>query len=737
MVELIFYTGALYFSLFFLGFGITTLILPKNLSKFSLWLSPATLVVFLSVFLTILSLVGIPLKYVTPVIFVLLTLTTIYSYLFKNNRLKINYLIDGLLFIVILTSIFINLAPLRHARFLTSVSLGNTDALVYASVPDYLVGRSIADNLLIKPEKVNDDPTGIMNMIVSGFRWGSPAVIAFFESLLSLQGYQIAYIFPVIIFALTIPLGYILFSLFYRPSHYGALIIAFMTAFNADLLYMLYHNFTGQVFFWLLQSYLYVFVIAHFKLLSTDKTYKSVNEILIGIIIASVFLSYHEGGIFIIFPLVFYICVTFILHQRYFRFIESLLKILSTAFIISVPAIFHAIKLDIAQASNIGKPIGWALFREQTPFAYPFEFFGFHSMHNYPPLSLFLSIILSILTLIIFCFGIKNSKMKVMTFGIVIIYGIFIFWSTIFAPNFFVYNRTITFSLPILIIFLSIGLVSILNKLKKFKFLLLTSLLLLVIYNGVLMNKRFIRESKIVGRDLISISELSKNTNISGPIFLDGFYSGKINYWRDIWLEYFLYPKLRTVYTSNQIFFNVPTETSLILQSKDMLTSPARIHLENIVWENSFYRLGNVCISDNCLTTSNTDYSRINFNSNCCEDMLLLEGWDVSEPEGRWANAKVTTIRLISKSSPTTLTYTARTLEKPQHVKIYMDEILIGEDDLEEEFLTYRHKIQPSYNKKTIHHLRFEFENQYSPVEIGLSLDNRKLSAAFKEIGID
>jgi len=144
--------------LFILGFGLTQLIIPRQLKKYSLWLTPWVTIIFSIFFLVIISLFGLSVKQaIWPLILCFLS-TDIYA-LFNIRKIYFKIDIKKNFFIacIVLLSLTLNLSPLiRRDRILTTISLGNNDIIAYTTVGDYLKNHSISESFKNKVEKTTD-----------------------------------------------------------------------------------------------------------------------------------------------------------------------------------------------------------------------------------------------------------------------------------------------------------------------------------------------------------------------------------------------------------------------------------------------------------------------------------------------------------------------------------------------------------------------------------------------------
>src|SRR3989344_7965932 len=148
MFDILIYPILTIIFLFFLGYGTTMFFLPNKLREFSLWLSPWLAIVFLIILLTIFSLLGLSINQSSPIIIVLLTILNIFA-LFKYKHFhQFNLRNSIIIGLFIGTSLLLSLYPLlRHVKFLTAITMGNNDIVIYAQVSDYLIDHSIFDFL--------------------------------------------------------------------------------------------------------------------------------------------------------------------------------------------------------------------------------------------------------------------------------------------------------------------------------------------------------------------------------------------------------------------------------------------------------------------------------------------------------------------------------------------------------------------------------------------------------------
>ena len=734
MIETFIFIFLTLFVVFFLGYGITQLIIPKKLLPYSLWLSPWIFIIFTVFLLVNSSFLGFPIKITGPIFaFVLLAIST--YYIFKN-RPKVKITKRSLIILsAILLSVIFNMVPiLRREGMLTTVSMGNNDVIAYATNADYLLQNSLIESFYNKVHLTVD------NLLHDGYRWGIPVISAFFLSIFKLYGYQFSYLIQTILFALILPLSVVFLETIYRKlSNIGLAFLLILISLNANLLYMLYHNFFGQVFFWGIE--LFLFILFFIYLGSSDEQSKNINkyDILIILSIAVLYLSYHEGAVFILGPLFIYLLWRFISKTDPISYLKKLFLFGFGSLLIGSVSIFNAIVFDFGQtfASKKGQPIGWELFRQEIPFSNPFEALGFYSIHSFKPMPIVIAVTLSLIVLLLIFIGIKKSTNKPLAISYMVVFFFFYYWAAIYNNHFYDYNRALTYTLPFFIVLFAIGFFHILKKHRFAKNILIIFLCALVVFSALKLNKKLRIIYVAVDKSFASLKEVPLN-KIKESIYTESFIDSTIPYWVQNWTGYFIYDNRfnhwPTVFVNGDSVNKVP-DGSLVLLGKQSrwYYAPKRI-VRDIVWENEYFKIGRLCYSDECLFNSDLNLYSIVINSNEYEDNLLLSGWSAREGDFRWSNSKESTARLVKRDKDifSKILIETRSLSKPQFLELYIDNILIGSASVDTDWKEYMFSLLPLYNG--VHNITLKSSSLYRPIDLGLNLDNRKLSIAIKRL---
>ncbi len=738
---IVFFPFAHIIILFLLGFGLTLLILPKSLKTFWLWLSPWTTIVVSIFILVIAGLFGLSVKQIIwPLIIVFLGIDL--YVLFKiRPTIAFNIKEDFLLAGFILITLVLNLSPLiRHDRTMNTISLGNNDVIVYTTTGDYLKNNPISKSFKEHVEQ----SVGVV--LLHGYRWGTPIINSFFLAIFNFEGYQYTYISQVILFSLFIPLGYVLFKILFGPSIVGLIMVSIFTGLNVNLLYILYHDFFGQILFGGIEMLFFIFFYSYFDTSKVTINRFNIYDFILGILITVLYFSYHEPAIFILAPLGIFLLIIFFKKKKYFKYyLSALLRVAFITIITGATSIVHAMIVDFQQAfrgNPNNDPIGWQLFRSKIPYANPFEAMGFYSIHNFEPLPTILAVVVSIAVILIIVRGMIKGKYKILTTSYILIFLLFYYWTAISQHNFFSYNRALTYSLPFMVVLFSIGLVDLYKNKKHFWGVVIMLLIGLELWSAIKLNKRFITEHLSIEKQFISILDL-KNRNIKEPIYSENFIEDQTPLWKQIWTNYFLYSRKISsepiIINSDQFENKVPNNGLALIFKPTPWFAARKIIFNDIIFSNDYYLVGHICNSDDCLTKSKYKLNNIKIGNNDFEDSLLINGWNISEGgETRWANEKESTLRLVTKDNyPVNFTVEALSLGKPQEMTVYIDNQLLGKISIGTEWKNYNLPVNYFLNQG-VHKIKFVYSNGYRPMDvIPGNLDGRTLYVNFKEINLE
>ena len=356
---------------------------------------------------------------------------------------------------------------------------------------------------------------------------------------------------------------------------------------------------------------------------------------------------------------------------------------------------------------------------------------------------IFIALTLSILTIAIIIYGLLKTNKKLLTFSYLLIFLIFYYWLGIYHHNFFVYNRALTYTLPVWLVLFTIGITHIFDSFKK-SILFKTFICFLIgleIFSGIKLNKRFISGRLSIDQSYVSLVAL-RNKNIKEPIYIESFVNDKVPLWKQNWLGYFIYSQkisvIPSLFDTNQFENKVPDGSLLLLSKPIPWVHPPNIILKDVIWSNDYFQLGHICNSEDCLLQSKKDLSNINIGKNDYEDSLLISGWESTEENYRWTSSQESTLRLIVKDKLfSKITIEAVSLKEPQKITIYIDDKLTGEIFVKTTWQSYSLPIDSGI-EKGVHKIKFIYSNEYIPSNIiPGNLDNRTLYVKFKRIAFE
>ncbi len=724
IIEIVLYILLTVFALIILGYGLCIFLLPKSLNRFAFWLSPWCTIVTIIFFGVYAGLIGFTVTQWAPLFVIFLSLLSFKAFESKGFK-PISFSKKNIFIILIILFITIlNLSPLfLQQKFLTTISMGNTDARAYAIVPDYLKTHSLIEGL-----QTTVSPS-VENLIQFGYRWGPSVLTSFFLTVFNLMGYQFITIFQAILYSITIPLVIILWKLLYKDSKYGTILSLFIVGLNVNILYFLYHNFFAQLIFMGINLLTIIFLLLY-------ETRKS--DIVIAVTLSALFFSYSESAVFILFPMAI-IAITKL--QKLKEFKDTLIsygRIMFFTFLFGSFSILHAFKFIIGfRVQDFYKPIGWQVFRVKIPFANPFEALGLYSIHSFEPIFMPLAILISIFVVFIIYIGLTKSKGKDIVSGFMIVYLIFFVIFAFIKPNFWAYNRAVSYAIPLIAVLFVGGILDILKNRNFLKLAVFLSLIGLVILNSYKLNKKYYLTNLAVDKGLISLKEVPLGS-YGSSIYTENVIQNINPIWDELWIEYFLEPRLNIINSVEAQKLNKKiSDGDLIIISKTSRYTPqTKVLLSKKIWENSYFKIGKLCSSDLCLKNSQLDLSNITIGESKAEDTLLTRGWEPREVDHRWISSSEAKLKLITKEHTSKIIFTASSLSIPQQMTIFIDDEKIASIDLSVDWKTYTITL-PKPLLPDMHLITLKFSNTYRPSEVLQSPDTRSLFADIKKIYLE
>jgi len=582
-------------TLYFCGYGLTSIFLPDKLRKDSFFIIPWLGIILITITGVSVTMARIPLIYGKYIILLISALLILYSMVCKKVLASFNKE-TKLISIFFLFILFFNLYPLiTKAGFPTTISLGNLDPISYTNVSDFLVKNSLLDGKKIVHFAPHLWPVG--DLLYYSFRWGSPIFLGFISSLMNVRAYEVYSILITILFALSFPLVYVLSKSFSSIKSNFLILIIFITfGMNSILLYLLYNVFFAQFLFSGIFILILIFIHSYsFKKRENGFLFNS-YDFLIGLAVSSVTMIYPEGLTFIIAPISVFFIIKLFTNERLNVFI-SLLKIGVITTIINPMTLGTAINWNYKIFFLIARTsfIGWEKIRYSTPL----DMTGLYNLFYYKNIPLKIDFLIGILVMVILLFGLFKLKNRLIIFSYLTIFVSFYLLYIFVYPNYYTHLKVVSFMLFIFSIIFSIGIISLirLSKNKIFNFFIVMLLLSLSLRSAIRTMTQLYYHSRVVDKKLISLRELNSNRKINEPFYTSDIFLGEYDIWRRLWQEYFLDEQKIITMTNQAYDFNYFKNIKLVLSEKGITEfEHKKIKYKKIIWSNGYYQLGEIDI---------------------------------------------------------------------------------------------------------------------------------------------
>src|SRR3989344_5025410 len=650
--------------------------------KYIFWLAPWVGTIVIAILGGYMSMASMPMMQGAPYLIIVSALALLLAA--KNRKITFDLSREffGLL-ILTATILVFNILPLVfRVGFPTTISPGNLDPLAYISSGEFLIKHGVFGNTFDYP--LHPFLKGSGAIIRYRFRWGRAVILSFFSQLLHSGAYRYYSVLITIYFALTYPLVYI----FAR------------------------------------------------KLFPSDKVSWPPMAFLIGLTLCSITTLYPEGFLLSYIPLVGFAVLHLIMKRNYWEVVR-LFKITVLTVLLNpvtfVTMVRWATGLAGRAAVDTG-PIGW----EPIRFALPFEALGFYNLYYSRDLPLILDLLLGGVVVYLVVFALTKIKQKLLLVNYLVLFGAFYIYFHFVNSNFFVYHRAITYSIFIYSALFAVGLSILINRLsKKIMLAVFLSLMILSFRSTYRTIFQFYHHMRIVDRSLISLSELNNNNPIKTPLITSDVYSPNYDVWTRLWREYFLKDiKLVTISNLNSVEKSVNKNTPILLEKDQSQSYTPAFLMTGIIWENQYYKLGHICLEEECLVESQENLSTLDFANAPYQDSLLTEGWSIREANHRWVASDEARLKLVSKTVPRVITFHASTYKEPQNIKVYVNDYYVGNKAIVSKLEQYTLPLL-GVCQYGVNNIRMVFSKGYSPAQLSDSLDTRVLYANFLSISLE
>lgn len=590
----IFLTFQIVILLLFTGYGLVSLFFPKELKKYLFWFVPWVSICYIAILASILSLTKIPMNFAKDIIFLFSFIFFILSILFRKFSFQQTKYFWFFLFFSLVILVY-NLFPLVHKiGFPTVISLSNLDGLTYVNVADFLKSNNIMQGKEYIPFKPYLWSVG--DFIHNNFRWGSPLVISYISGILSVDSYEVFYITMVILFTFTIPVIYFLSLRLININSQSFLLLFLSYLFfgmNSSILYILYNSFFAQLaFIGILISIIILYLIQLKR-----KKYKyleiNINDFVIAFFISSISCIYPEGIFLTIIPI-----FTFTLYKLFFNknifFLANFLIIVLISLIINPitfgNSVMHSLNIFLNNL-NTGF-ISW----EKIRFANPVEMLGLWNMFFSKSLPSFISFTSYFIAMVVILFSLIKIKDRKFIGSYLLILFFLLFFYEFIKQDYFLYHRTLTYYLFLIVALFNIGIYFFIKQFIKNKYLtifFLIILFLLTLRSAYRTTYQFYWHARVVDKSTVSLSDLNNNKYINKPFFTSDIYYGEYDLWDILWPEYFLKNKemisIQNYPTDKELTKDIDL---LLLNKKHLKKNNVELKITKTFWENDYYKLG-------------------------------------------------------------------------------------------------------------------------------------------------
>lgn len=424
-----FYLYAIILVLLYLfgGMGLTLIICPKNLLKYSLFFAPFISLTYFSFFCWIFvnysqwgTNVYANLLLIPPAICLII------AYFFKRSAMveafwplkRKNIAILGLCLAIM---VIISLPYVFTLSNLNSITLGNSDIGNYASISAFLTQGTLLNNA------VGADPW-ILGLIPNVF--SAYVSLAVPSSILHIETYQLFNLVLYIFFVFTLPFIFFIAKDIFKFSDYLALIVTGLVGVNFNLILIIYQGYLSQI---IGMGYFLSIIFLTLVFIQRQEKIKTLIHYvpLYALLLSGLIVSYPSYLPIFVIPLTFYLVCEFIWIKRLVNVLDLVAVFLITGLISVI--LFPTLSLirfnELISYSNVvvgfnANPLlpSWIM-GMLTEIVQPDQLIWMH-------MTLFsaAAIILSVIVVVVVCLSLRHLYFQDKDlFTLSIIFGIFIF----------------------------------------------------------------------------------------------------------------------------------------------------------------------------------------------------------------------------------------------------------------------------------------------------------------------
>jgi hypothetical protein len=543
-MEFIFYSILITLLYVYSGIGLTFLLCPKNLEKYSIFLSPFIGLSYLSYVIWVFinySAFGTDVyaKWLLfpPTIFLIAAIIA------KRDRIgevlwpfrKENI---SLIIICILVFAAISTPYLLRVSGLNTITLGNNDIVNYATISKFITKSSLPQYDIGNERNIRVN--------IENFFFGAFVSTAFPSSIFSIEPYKLQNIVLYLFFVFSLPIVFLVGLEIFKYNKYMAMIIALLSGISFHLIHIIYYGFLGQVIGTGMFLSLFLFIL--YPILNCDKRSCFIPFIPLAIVLTfGLFISYSTLVPLFFIPLFMYILLSLIFTKSISHFLNSMGFLFLIVFVTFMMSPFSFIARIQTLFLFVNAQAGWDM-----PVLLPDWIFGLVGnniwMHQIP---IVYRIIVSIpVILIIIASFITLFKKERRIFYLSISYMLFIFSMYIYliikeisSPSFtgegYKAYKLMTYFIPIIFLFgLSYFRDFHSESITKTQMLGMMFLILLIAGN-TLSASAMIRTNYLLSypikENIIDLQKIAKMDSVSSINIVESSYTDQM------WIYYFLF----------------------------------------------------------------------------------------------------------------------------------------------------------------------------------------------------
>lgn len=564
-IDFFWYAIIIFLIYIYCGVGLTFLVIPKRIEKYSLYFTPFIGLAYLSYcswFFFEYSAWGTneysKILLIPPLFFLF------FACIVKKDRIQVLFSPlkkENLAIIFLCIFLFLAISFPYYSRIegiSNTITLSCGDIIDYSAISKYLtLSSKMQSPIFYIPESTPHFPLLIQNGYFSAF-----LSTAFPCSLLNLESFQIQNLVIYLFFIFILPMSYLIGIEIFGYSKKIALLITFLIGINFHLYYIIYQGFLGQCIG--MGFFLGLIFTTYYPILKYEKFFDIIIFLPLNVLFCfGLFLSYDVLVPFFIIPTILFISLYYIYSRSKQFFIQSMGYFCLTFFITFLISPFSSIPRFLRLIFYTDIVAGWDM-----PFLTPHRIFGIVGnnvqMQNE---SIFLIFILSLSIILLFIFSFyylfykerRNFILFGMYLGFIFIFYTYLTIKEFFSPGFsgdsYKAYKLLTYIIPIILLtslyyFKIFELTYSKIKIGK-KIIIIAFLCLLIIgsiWSAMVMISVSSTQSLPIEKNILDLQKIGYYDNISSINIEEK------RWLEQMWMYYFLFTN-KTVYLKYPTYF--------------------------------------------------------------------------------------------------------------------------------------------------------------------------------------